>query len=345
MSPTGPDAHDMALLRRAVELAARGPAADPNPRVGAVLTDARGDVVAEGWHEGSGTPHAEAAALAAAGRPVAGGTAYVSLEPCAHEGRMPPCADALVRAGVARIVYAAADPNPRASGGAAVLAAAGVRVVGPVPGTGSERLNLPWSHAVRHGRPFVTWKVAASLDGRVAAVDGSSRWITGPASRADVHHRRATAGAVLVGTGTVLADDPSLTVRDAHDRPVGRQPLRVVMGKRDLPATARVNGPGELWHARTHVPQQVLKGLQDRQIRHLWLEGGPTVAAAFLGAGLVDEVLVYTAPLLIGDGPSLTTSLGVATLGEAPRLELLEVEQLDQDVRLRLRPRPDEGDQ
>lgn len=334
---------DAALLRRAHELARGGPAADPNPRVGAVIVDSSGVVVGEGWHEGAGTPHAEPRALEAAGNRATGGTAYVSLEPCAHRGRTPACVDALIAAGVRRVVFAAADPNPVARGGAAVLQEAGIEVVGPAASEESD-LNRYWSFAVQHGRPFVTWKVGATLDGRVAAADGSSRWITGAESRSDVHARRATAGAVLVGTGTVLADDPSLTVRDADDQPVGRQPLRVVMGEREVPAAARVNGPGDVLHLRTHDPVEALKALQDKEIRHLWLEGGPTVSAAFVGAGLVDEVLVYLAPTLLGDGPSLVASLGVPTLAAAHHLELLDVEQLGQDVRLRLRPRPSEGD-
>ncbi|KNX37297.1 bifunctional diaminohydroxyphosphoribosylaminopyrimidine deaminase/5-amino-6-(5-phosphoribosylamino)uracil reductase RibD [Luteipulveratus halotolerans] len=334
---------DAAWLRRAVELAAHGPAADPNPRVGAVVLDAAGELAGEGWHQGAGTPHAEVMALRAAGGQARGGTAYVSLEPCSHEGRTPACTGALLDAGVRRVVFAAADPSPEASGGSDVLREHGVDVVGPVSGTGSEQLNQPWAYAAVHGRPCVTWKVGATLDGRVAAADGSSRWITGDAARADVHRLRATAGAILVGTGTVLADDPSLTVRDADDRVVGAQPLRVVMGERDIPADARVNGPGELVHLRTHEPAEVLKSLQDKQIRHVWLEGGPTVAAAFVRAGLVDEVLVYLAPTLLGDGPSLVGSLGVPTLAAAHHLELDDVVQLGQDVRLRLRPRPVEG--
>ena len=178
---------DAAWLRRAVELAARGPAADPNPRVGAVVLDAAGALAGEGWHEGAGTPHAEVMALRAAAERARGGTAYVSLEPCSHEGRTPPCARALLDAGVARVVYAAPDPSPLAGGGAGVLREHGVAVIGPVPGTGSEELNRPWAHAAVHGRPQVTWKVGATLDGRVAAADGTSRWITGPQSRADVH--------------------------------------------------------------------------------------------------------------------------------------------------------------
>ncbi|AKU16735.1 bifunctional diaminohydroxyphosphoribosylaminopyrimidine deaminase/5-amino-6-(5-phosphoribosylamino)uracil reductase RibD [Luteipulveratus mongoliensis] len=335
---------DAALLSRAVELAAQGRLADPNPRVGAVILSAQGEVVGEGWHHGAGTPHAEVVALQAAGDRASGGTAYVSLEPCSHEGRTPPCTRALLAAGVRRVVFAQADPSPVAGGGAELLRSQGIDVTGPVSGTGAEDLNRPWAFSAVHGRPFVTWKVGSTLDGRVAALDGTSRWITSAGARADVHRRRATAGAILVGTGTVLTDDPSLTVRDAEDRPVGVQPLRVVMGERDVPADARVNGPGEVWHARTHSAEVVLKTLQDKGIRHLWLEGGPTVAAAFLRAGLVDEALVYVAPTLLGDGPSLVASLGVPTLSAAHHLELLDIEQLGQDVRLRLRPRPVEGD-
>ena len=231
---------DVALMRRALELAARGPLADPNPRVGAVILDRDGTVVGEGFHEGAGTPHAEVIALRQAGAAARGGTAVVTLEPCAHTGLTGPCSLALVEAGVARVVFAQSDPNPSARGGRAVLEAAGIRTTAGVLVEESTALNDAWTFSFVHGRPKVTWKFAATLDGRSAAADGSSRWITGPLARADVHQLRAQCDAILVGTGTVIADDPALTVRGPDGTTAGRQPLRVVMGLRPIPEFARV---------------------------------------------------------------------------------------------------------
>ena len=205
--------YEETLMRRALELAALGPVADPNPRVGAVVTATDGRVVGEGFHRGAGHPHAEVEALALAGENANGGTAWVTLEPCDHTGRTGPCSRALLDAGVNRVVFGQADPNPQAAGGAARLRAGGVAVEGGVLVEEARELNRAWTFAVTRGRPRVVWKFAATLDGRSAAADGTSQWITGPAARADVHRLRAESGAIMVGTGTVLADDPSLTVR------------------------------------------------------------------------------------------------------------------------------------
>lgn len=341
VTPQGGTALD-AAMRHALDLAGRGPVRGPNPRVGCVLLDAAGTVVAEGWHRGAGTPHAEAAAVAAAraaGVPTAGTTAVVTLEPCAHLGRTPPCADLLLAAGVARVVIGTEDPNPAAAGGAARLRAGGVPVVTGVLAAECESLNRRWLHAVRTGRPHVTWKFAATLDGRSAAADGTSRWVTGPQARRDVHRRRAGSDAVLVGTGTVLADDPALTARpEPADRTDGGtpQPLRVVMGLRDLPPGARVratlDGAPPALHLRTRDPHQVLAELARREVRSLWLEGGPRVAAAFWRAGLVDEVLAYLAPALLGAGPHAVGDLGVTTIADAVRLTPVGVTALGDDV-------------
>ncbi|NUS56123.1 MAG: bifunctional diaminohydroxyphosphoribosylaminopyrimidine deaminase/5-amino-6-(5-phosphoribosylamino)uracil reductase RibD, partial [Streptomycetaceae bacterium] len=227
-------------MRRAIELAARGlGTTSPNPVVGSVVLDAHGDVAGEGFHEVAGGPHAEVAALRAAGDRARGGTAIVTLEPCAHTGRTGPCAQALIDAGVARVFYAVSDPTPNASGGAAMLRAAGVEVHSGVLAAEAARGNEAWLTAARLGRPFTTWKYAATLDGRIAAADGTSRWISSAASRADVHRLRARVDAVVAGSGTLLADDPHLAVRGT-DGPV-RQPLRVVVDTHArIPAGARV---------------------------------------------------------------------------------------------------------
>ena len=232
---------EQAAMRRALALAATpGVPLGPNPRVGCVLLAADGTTVAEGFHRGAGTAHAEADALARAGERARGTTAVVTLEPCAHTGRTGPCAVALREAGVRRVVFAQADPNPVAAGGAELLREAGIEVEQGLLVDEARALNRVWSFAVEHGRPFVTWKFATSLDGRSAAADGTSRWVSGPAARRDTHRLRALADTMLVGTGTVAVDDPALTVRDADDRPLEHQPLRAVMGLRDLDPGRRV---------------------------------------------------------------------------------------------------------
>ncbi|QGQ19346.1 bifunctional diaminohydroxyphosphoribosylaminopyrimidine deaminase/5-amino-6-(5-phosphoribosylamino)uracil reductase RibD [Cellulomonas sp. JZ18] len=322
-------------MRRALELAARGPHG-PNPRVGCVLLAPDGEVLGEGWHRGAGTAHAEVAALAdaaARGAGTRGATAVVTLEPCDHTGRTGPCTRALLDAGVARVVVSVEDPNPVAAGGAGRLRDAGVEVVTGVLAAAGEQALGAWLPAVRRGRPFVTLKLASTLDGRVAAADGTSRWITSAPARHHAHGLRAEVDAIAVGTGTVLADDPSLTARTVDGGLVERQPLRVVVGHRDVPPGARLHGPGgALVHVRTHDPAEVLRVLHEREVRHVLVEGGPTLAAAFLGAGLVDEVHAYVAPVVLGAGPAAVADLGVRTIAEAVRLRTVEVVPLGPDV-------------
>ncbi|WP_431473795.1 bifunctional diaminohydroxyphosphoribosylaminopyrimidine deaminase/5-amino-6-(5-phosphoribosylamino)uracil reductase RibD [Ornithinimicrobium sp. W1665] len=274
----------------------------------------------------------------------AGATAYVTLEPCAHHGRTGPCTGALLRAGVTRVVYAVPDPTPRAAGGAEVLRDSGIEVTHQEhPASGA--LVADWTAAARAGRPVVVWKMATTLDGRVAAADGSSRWITSAEARADAHLLRATVGAVVVGTGTALRDDPSLTARTPQGELLPDQPLRVVVGRRDVPAGARLrSGAGELLHLRTHDPHEVLAELSRRGVHRVLLEGGPALAAAFWRAGCVDEVLVYLAPALLGAGPPGVGDLGIGSIEDAARLELRDVARVGPDLRLSLVPvsaRPD----
>jgi len=327
---------DVAFMRRALELAARGPLGDPNPRVGAVIVDPGGVVVGEGFHAGAGSPHAEVMALREAGAAAAGATAFVTLEPCAHTGRTGPCALALIQAGVARVVFGQSDPTPSARGGRTLLEAAGIRTTSGVLAQESLSLNDAWTFSFVKGRPKVTWKFAATLDGRSAAADGSSRWITGPQARADVHRLRGQCDAILVGTGTVLADDPALTVRDHDGSDSVRQPLRVVMGLREIPETARVrDAAAPTLLLATHDPAEALKALDEQEIHHVWLEGGPTVAAAFLAAGLVDEVVAYLAPALLGAGAPALGDLGIRTIDQALRLVPHEVTTIGPDIRIR----------
>lgn len=313
---------------------------DRNPRVGAVLLSPVGEVVGEGVHRGAGTPHAEVAALDAAGGLARGATIVVTLEPCNHVRPAGPCARAVIDAGVRRVVYAQTDPNPAAAGGADTLRAAGVEVESGLLADEAQMLNTTWTFAMQHGRPAVTWKLAATLDGRSAASDGTSQWITGPAARRDVHRLRSGCDTVLVGTGTVVTDNPRLTVRAADDVPEPResQPRRAVMGLRDLPShSAVLDDAAETCLLATRDPQAALAELFAIGSRHVWLEGGPTLAAAFLRAGLVDEVIAYIAPTLLGAGASAVGELGIATIGDAVRLELTDVTQVGSDVRLTMR--------
>ena len=328
---------EQAAMHRALALAetARGHTS-PNPAVGAVVLGADGHLVGEGVTAPAGGPHAEVVALAAAGRRAKGGTAVVTLEPCAHTGRTGPCAAALVAAGIARVIYAVGDPNPEAAGGAEKLRSAGIDVVpGVEQDAAADGALRPWLHAIRTGRPYVTWKYAATLDGRIAAADYTSQWISSPASRADVHKLRSFVDAIVVGSGTVLTDDPHLTVRDAGLL-ARHQPLRVVLDRRHrVPEDARVfDDAAETLALDTAAPQFALKGLYDRGVRHVLLEGGPTLAGAFVEARCVDEVVAYLAPLLLGAGPNALADAGIGTLADAASLDIESVTRLGPDIKV-----------
>jgi len=332
--------HIAAAMRTAAEQADRVKGSTyPNPPVGAVILDVDGRQIAVGATEPVGGAHAEVVALRAAGERASGGTAVVTLEPCNHHGRTPPCVDALLAAGVSEVVFAACDPNPTAAGGAKRLAAAGVRVTGGLAenevAAGSLR---EWLHRQRTGRPHVTWKFAAGIDGRSAAADGSSQWITSEEARADVHRRRALADAIVVGTGTVFADDPSLTARLPDGRPAATQPLRVVVGEREIPEQSRVRSQdAPHLQLRTRNPHEVLRALAD--CTDVLLEGGPTLAGVFLRAGVVDRILAYIAPILLGGPVTAVDDVGVGTIADALRWRYDGIELLGPDVLLSLVPR------
>ena len=333
-------------MRRALAIAVTpGVPLGPNPRVGCVLLAADGSTLAEGFHRGAGTPHAEAAALAEAGGAARGSTAVVTLEPCNHTGRTGPCSEALVAAGVRRVVYAQPDPNPVASGGAQRVRDAGVDVEPGLLAAEAEAVNRVWTFAVTHGRPFVTWKFATTLDGRSAAADGTSRWVSSRAARLDTHRLRAQCDTMLVGTHTVEVDDPQLTVRDELDQPVAIQPLRAVMGLRDLSPDRRIlDDRAETVHLRTRDPHEALARLRELDRQHVFLEGGPSLARAFLQAGLVDEVVAYVAPMLLGAGTSAVADLGIETIADARHLRVDDVHVLpghdgeDTNIRLTMTP-------
>ncbi|MEU5209367.1 bifunctional diaminohydroxyphosphoribosylaminopyrimidine deaminase/5-amino-6-(5-phosphoribosylamino)uracil reductase RibD [Streptomyces sp. NPDC020742] len=359
---------ETAAMRRAIELAARGLGhTSPNPVVGCVILDPLGRIVGEGYHQRAGGPHAEVHALRAAGDRAQGGTAVVTLEPCNHTGRTGPCARALIDAGVARVVYAVSDPDPAATGGAVTLAEAGIDVEGGLLVDEATAGNEAWLTSVQRGRPFVLWKYAATLDGRIAAADGTSRWISSPESRADVHRLRAAADAVIVGSGTARADDPQLGARigGLADDEVS-QPLRVVVdsgatavkaGARVLDGTAptliAVAEDADAAHLEglaplvrlpratdgrgLHIPA-LLQALYAREVRSVLLEGGPTLAGAFLAARAVDKVVCYLAPVLLGAGPAALGDAGITTIARALRLEVTGTERLGPDLRITATP-------
>lgn len=321
-------------MRRAFELAARGPAVGANPQVGCVLLDAAGVIVAEGWHRGAGTPHAEVDALSKVAD-ARGLTAVVSLEPCNHTGRTGPCAQALIAAGIGKVAYSVTDPGDVSGGGAARLAEAGIPIVHGVLAAQGAAVLHPWLEVVRRGRPWVTVKWASTLDGRVGAADGSSQWITGAAARQKVHEQRAASDAILVGTGTVLADDPSLTARGDGGELLPHQPLPVVVGERTVPVDAALHAhPRGLLETGTRDLAVVLRELHARDIRRVYVEGGPTLASAVIAAGLADEYAIYLAPALLG-GPLLAIGdLGIGSIDGIRRLHIDVVEQLGEDLYL-----------
>ncbi|MFG6502853.1 bifunctional diaminohydroxyphosphoribosylaminopyrimidine deaminase/5-amino-6-(5-phosphoribosylamino)uracil reductase RibD [Microbacterium sp. P05] len=339
-----PTPAELAAMRRALELAERGPTG-VNPQVGAVILSPDGDILAEGWHRGAGTPHAEVDALSQLAEGEARGTtAVVTLEPCNHTGRTGPCALALLEAGVSRVIYALQDPNLKAAGGAERLREGGVSVESGVLAEDATALLDGWLEVQRRGRPHVTVKWAQSLDGRAAADDGTSRWITGEEARADVHVRRSAADAIVVGTGTVLADDPALTARTSAGELRERQPQPVVIGSADVPVDAAIRRhPVEPLIYPTRDLHRVLTDLKDRGIQSVFVEGGPTLASAFLRDGLVDEVLVYIAPVLLGGSRLALGDLGVPTMADALRLRTASVTPLGDDLLILAHP-VSEGD-
>jgi len=363
------EAFDSVAMARAIELARRGlETTDPNPRVGCVI--ARGEkVLAEGWHEWPGEPHAEAMALRALNGKAKGATAYVTLEPCSHVGRTPPCANALIEAGVNRVVFAVQDPNPQVNGGGAqLLRNAGITVESGLMAAEAEELNLGFLKRMRTGLPYVRLKLAMSLDGRTALANGASQWITSEAARDDVQRWRAQSSAVMTAIGTVLADDPRLNVRSSATR--RRDPLRVILdselrtpadsklfsvpgeiviftasndGERVMPLIdvgARIEVVGRTAHDEGVDLASVLTRLGELDMNEVLVECGATLAGALLQGGHVDELLVYMAPMLLGPQARPLISLPeITSLDAAPRFALIDSTAIGGDVRFRLRRR------
>lgn len=353
-------AQDSIWMAQALQLAEQGLyGTSPNPRVGCVLV-LDGKNIGSGWHQRAGEPHAEVYALREAGEAARNATAYVTLEPCSHHGRTPPCADALIAAGVARVVVAMHDPNPQVSGaGIAKLRAAGIKVECGLMETAARELNIGFIARMARGTPWLRSKVAMSLDGRTALANGTSQWITGTAARKDVQHWRARSCAVLTGINTVLADDAQLTVREIR---TDRQPLRVVLDSRlRMPLTARILQGGNvlIYTATRHVAKiealekigasvcvlpddngqidltAMLGGLAIRGCNEVLVEAGSTLNGALLRAGLVDELLLYVAPQLLGDAARGIAQLGELTnLDQRIDLQWQDVRQVGQDMRI-----------
>ena len=345
----------------------------PNPRVGCVLAqsgpDGGGDIVGRGWHEFAGGPHAEVDALQEAGDLARGATAYVTLEPCAHQGRTAPCADALISAGVRRVIVGSIDPNPRVDGGGLrSLEASGIETESGLMAPECRALNPGFFSRMERGRPWVRLKIAQSLDGRTALADGTSQWITGPAARADVQRWRARASALLTGVGTVLADDPSLTVRDpesGEDLQADRQPLRVIADSRwrtppgaktlSLPGSVLIagcgggNAPHGLNQVAECIPmpsqagrvdlEALLAVLAEREVNEVHVEAGGQLCGALLSQGLADEVLIYQSSCLLGEAGLPSFDLGgIDRMEDRPELRLLESVAVGDDLRMRLAP-------
>ncbi|HSA90175.1 MAG TPA: bifunctional diaminohydroxyphosphoribosylaminopyrimidine deaminase/5-amino-6-(5-phosphoribosylamino)uracil reductase RibD [Burkholderiales bacterium] len=344
------------MMRRALELAAKGLySTTPNPRVGCVLTKDQA-IVAEGWHERAGGPHAEIVALEAAGSAAAGATAYLNLEPCNHHGRTPPCVETLIKKNIRRVVAAMRDPNPKAAHGGDALEAAGIGFEHGLMEEEARELNVGFVARMTRGRPWVRLKLAATLDGRTALADGTSQWITGAEARRDGHRWRARACAILTGIGTVRADDPRLTVREIE---TARQPLRVIVDSRlETPPTARIlQGEKALVFAGTRgtlpnaevvsLPNQdrkvdlprMLEELARRGVNELHVEAGFRLNGSLVREGCVDEFLVYLNPSFLGDGAQGMLDLpSFKSLGERLRLRVLSVERLGEDLRILARP-------
>ena len=366
-------AGDRAFMAHALRLARRGLyTTDPNPRVGCVIVSGD-EVVGEGWHERAGGSHAEVAALADAGAAAQGATAYVTLEPCSHHGRTPPCADALLKAGVARVVMASHDPNPTVAGqGTARLAAAGVSVTSGILDTEAATLNVGYMRRMRSGRPYVRSKIAVSLDGRTALSNGVSQWITGAAARADVQRLRARSSAILTGVGTVMADDPSLNVRATELGDV-LQPLRVIVDSRlRTPVASRIltlAGETVVMTASTEPaarrliedagvrveavavgadgrvdPDAVLSRLAELEINEVLVEAGARLNGALLQAGLIDELVIYIAGSILGaNARGMFAMPELSEMSQRPEFDLADTRRVGQDLRLTWKNRPDQG--
>ena len=328
MSPMIDDLH---FMLRAITLSLLGLGRTrPNPIVGAVVVDSSGLIVGEGFH--AGKKHAEVLALAATKVPLAGCALYVSLEPCNHYGKTPPCTKAIIDSGIKKVVFAIDDPNPVAIGGAQALRDAGIEVIRGIGAHQAAWSNRAWLHKISNGRPYFIWKIASTIDGVTAASDGSSQWITGIEARQDGHVLRAQSDAILIGTGTAIADNPSLLPHLIDD---DRRPIRYVMGKRLLPSQSQLLNDG---HSTTlitsHNSTELLANLNDLGVNQVLVESGQVLGTALMHEGLIDEIVLYQAPSIIGAGSRAIGDLGISTLSGALNWHFTEVEKIGRDLKV-----------
>jgi diaminohydroxyphosphoribosylaminopyrimidine deaminase/5-amino-6-(5-phosphoribosylamino)uracil reductase len=301
----------------------------PNPNVSAAIYGADGSLIADGFHDRTmSVDHAEVVALKKAGAAARGATMVVSLEPCAHTGRTPPCVQAIIDAGISTVIYAVADPNPIAAGGAEKLIDAGIAV----EYRESKELSYvqrAWLHKEKTGRPLMLWKVATTLDSKVAASDGTSQWITGPESREDVQELRAQSDAILIGTNTALVDNPHLIPRGHTARPV-----RIISGEQEVPATNRVfDSEARTISVKSKSIPELMKVLRDEGFSQVLVEAGPTLGSALMASGNIDELIIYQAPKMLGAGKEFVSHLGISTLADHLELELLSVQAFGSDIK------------
>jgi diaminohydroxyphosphoribosylaminopyrimidine deaminase/5-amino-6-(5-phosphoribosylamino)uracil reductase len=323
------------MLKRANELACLGLGlTGSNPIVGAVLVGPSGEIIGEGFHKSG--PHAEVVALEQAGQSAKGATLFVTLEPCNHHGKTGPCTEAIIKAGIAKVVYAVRDPSALASGGARALEAAGIEIVFNSEVAEIAHSNRAWLHKIENNRPYFIWKIATTLDGRTAAIDGSSKWITGPESRAEVSQLRSESSAILIGTATALADNPNLIPRDL-ERTKQNNPVRIVMGQRDIPSDFNLNNDAaETVFLRSHDFSELLELCAERDFNQVFVESGSELGTALLKAGLIDELIIFQAASLLGSGLSFIGDLGATNINEKMDFLIRDVAQFGNDLKITL---------
>ena len=323
------------MLKRANELACLGLGkTGSNPIVGAVVVDSTGKIIGEGFHKSG--PHAEVVALEQAGQSAKGATLYVTLEPCNHHGKTGPCTEAIIKADIAKVIYAVRDPNSLASGGARALEAAGIEVVFNGDVSEITYSNRAWLHKIKNNRPYFIWKIATTLDGRTAAIDGSSKWITGEESRAEVSKLRSESSAILIGTATALADNPNLIPRDIKTTRE-TNPVRIVMGLREIPSDFNLhNDAAETVFLRSHDFSELRKLCAERDFNQVFVESGSELGTALLKAGLIDELIIFQAASLLGSGLSFIGDLGATNIKEKMDFLIRDFAQFGNDLKITL---------
>ena len=320
-----------AAMARAIDCARLGLGQTyPNPIVGAVITSANGELLSEGFHQGA--DHAEVIAINSAKELPAGSILYITLEPCNHHGKTPPCVDAIIKSGIKKVVYAVSDPNPVAAGGAERLREAGIEVQSGIGEMQARLENRAWLTKIKKGRPRITWKIAATMDGRVAASDGSSKWITGELARADVARMRSLADGIVTSTATVIADDPAMTSKG-----FGKNPVRIVMGSRVIQAKTQImDGAAETLLIKSRDFKDLIALTNERGFNQLLIESGPTLGTALVREDLIDEIVLFQAPAFLGSGTPLIGDLGITNISGRLDFEISDVKMIGSDLKITL---------